>query len=174
MRRALLGVFVLISLSGNAETISDKLIAVGIQAFEKRLDSLDFELEDLDGRMRKLSSFQGKVVFLNFWATWCGPCRVEMPSMQRMYDELKSEGLEIVAVDLQETERQVKSFVEEFDLSFPVLLDKSGIVGATYAIRSIPTTYLIDRGGSILARAIGAREWDAPEIMILLREILKE
>ena len=97
-----------------------------------------------------------------------------MPSMQRMYDSVKSEGLEILAIDLLEDRRQVLSFAQELKLNFTILLDAQGTVGAQYSARVIPTTYLIDRRGFLFARAVGAREWDAPEMLELLRGILRD
>jgi thiol-disulfide isomerase/thioredoxin len=158
---------------GYSETIQDKLMNLGIAIPQNKVEAIDFELEDLDGNTRSLSSFRGKVVFLNFWATWCGPCRIEMPSMQRVYNELKDEGFEIVAVDLREDKRVVKKFVKEYELTFPVLLDKTGTVGGIYSARSIPTTYIIDRDGFIVGRMIGAREWDTEEIQAVFRGILE-
>jgi peroxiredoxin len=135
---------------------------------------IDFELEGLDGRMVKLSSFKGKVIFLNFWATWCPPCREEMPSMQELYSRLKDRGLEIVAVDLQEDAEAVRSFFDEHGLTFTALLDKSGRIGSTYGARSIPTTYIIDRGGNVVAGAIGARDWASPEMIEFFELMLSE
>lgn len=174
--KKLIGVSIMIiavSFSVSAMDASNALFNLGISVAKSPLDTIDFQLEDLYGTTRSLSSFQGKVVFLNFWATWCGPCRSEMPSMQKLYDELKDEGLEIVAVDLQEGKDQVKRFVDNGKLTFPVLLDKDGQTGAVYGARSIPTTYLIDRKGSIFARVIGAREWHTPEIVSVFRDILE-
>ncbi len=163
----------LLTVPGYAESIQDKLVNLGIAVTKDKTESIDFELEDMNGKLRKLSSYRGKMVFLNFWATWCGPCRIEMPSMQRVYDELKDEGFVIVAVDLQENRKVVKKFVDQYKLTFPVLLDKKGKVGAIYGARNIPTTYLIDRDGYIIARQIGAREWDTREIQSIFREILR-
>ncbi len=157
----------------SSESIQNKLMDLGISVVKEKREATDFELEDLGGNLRKLSSFREKVVFLNFWATWCGPCLIEMPSMQRLYDKLKNEGLEIVAVDLQESKRRVKKFVDQYKLSFQILLDKNGEVGITYGARGIPMTYLIDRDGYIFARAMGPREWDSPETISIFREILQ-
>ena len=166
-------VLTVIAVNVNAANASDTLLNLGISVAKSPLDTIEFQLEDLQGTTKSLSSYRGKVVFLNFWATWCGPCRSEMPSMQRLYDVLKDEGFEIVAVNLQESAHQVKRFLDEEKLTFPVLLDKDGYTGSVYGARSIPTTYLIDREGKIFARAIGAREWDSPEIMSVFRDILK-
>ncbi len=132
----------------------------------------DFTLSSLESSDVKLSDYRGKVVFLNFWATWCPPCRSEMPSMDRLYGKLHESGLEILAVDLQEPKDTVRKFVKDNKLAFTVLLDTKGAVGGAWGAQSIPTTYLIDRKGGILARTIGGREWDSPDMVALFEDIL--
>ena len=175
MKRALL-LFLVGSLAAlvHAETLQQRMSRQGLGVAQKPLAPIEFELPDLAGKKVKLSSLKGKVVFLNFWATWCGPCRSEMPSMQRMYEKLHKEGLEILAVDLQEDKGQVQSFARELALNFPILLDSTGAVGAQYNARAIPTTYLFSRAGFIIARAVGAREWDTPEMLETFRRVLTE
>jgi thiol-disulfide isomerase/thioredoxin len=175
MKKALI-LFLVGSLAAllHAETLQQRMSRLGLAVAQKPVAPIEFELPDLAGKKVKLSSLKGKVVFLNFWATWCGPCRSEMPSMQRMYEELKGEGLEILAVDLQEEKGQVQSFAKELALNFPILLDSTGAVGAQYSARAIPTTYLFDRKGFIFARAVGARQWDTPEMLETLRRVLRE
>jgi peroxiredoxin len=157
---------------GAAESLDSALYALGFRLPEKTLPAVDFELEDLDGRMISLSSMHGKVIFLNFWATWCPPCRAEMPSMEKLYNRFASRDFEIIAIDLQEKNKQVSKFVDDNDLTFKILLDKTGSTGAAYGARSIPTTYIIDRDGSVLARTIGGREWDTAEVFDLFEKIL--
>ncbi len=159
--------------SSQADDLQTQFTRLGFHTFTKEIPIYDFELESLDGQTISLSSLRGKVIFLNFWATWCPPCRSEMPSMERIYKELKDEGFEIVAVDLQEDKKRVQKFEDDFGLSFTVLLDKTGRIGQSYGARSIPTTYIIDKNGIILARALGAMEWFTPEILSLFRAILK-
>jgi thiol-disulfide isomerase/thioredoxin len=175
IRTKLVVVFIagLVAVSADGQSIQSRLMNLGIGAARQPLEPVAFELEDLDGTVHSLSDHLGKVVFLNFWATWCGPCRFEMPSMERLHEELNEEGLVILAVDLQESKEQVSRFADELDLTFTILMDKTGTVGAQYGARSIPTTYLIDREGKIFARAIGAREWDTPQMINLFREILQ-
>ena len=120
----------------------------------------------------KLSDYRGRVVFLNFWATWCPPCRDEMPSMERLHKLLGGRGLEIVAVDLQEPKDTVQKFVKDNSLTFTVLLDAQGAVGGAWGAQSIPTTYLIDRKGRILARSVGGRQWDSADMVALFEAVL--
>lgn len=144
----------------------------GFDIPNEALPSIDFELKNLNGESEKLSDYRGKLVFLNFWATWCGPCESEMPAMEKVYRELKDEGFVILAVDLSEDRDTVKTFIEERNLSFPVLLDTDGQVGAKYDARSIPTTYMIDRDGNILGRTVGVRPWEEESFISLFRMML--
>ena len=147
--------------------------AVGLQPLKEGTAIVDFQLDLLGGGSRTLSSYKGKVVFLNFWATWCGPCRQEMPSMERLYQRLNDKGLEILAVNLQEDDKTVQKFVDEYELTFPVLLDRSGRVGSTYGARSIPTTYIVSREGYVIAGTIGTREWDTEQYVRFFERLLQ-
>jgi len=113
--------------------------------------AFDFALEDLNGSRVSLSDFHGTNVMLNFWATWCGPCRYEIPHMVALYSEMQGQDLEILAVNLREDAGQVRAFVSEYDMAFPVLLDLQGKVGGAYFVRGIPTSVFIDREGLIQA-----------------------
>ena len=150
-----------------------KLNQAGFDTPTGELPSIDFELSNLDGFKEKLSDYEGQVVFLNFWATWCGPCRSEMPSMEVMYNELKDDGFVILAVDLGESRSTVQEFVDEYELTFPVVLDETNAVGGMYDARSIPTTYIVGRDGNIIGRSVGARSWDEDIYMNIFREILE-
>lgn len=152
---------------------SSLLQAVGMQIPKDELQATDFTLDALQGGRVSLSSYRGKLVFLNFWATWCPPCRSEMPAMQALYERLQARGLVIVAVDLAEDRQVVAEYIKSNKLTFPVLLDATGEVGGTYGAQSIPTTYIIDREGRVLARGIGAQwKWDSPEIVALFEKLL--
>ncbi len=120
----------------------------------------DFQLETLAGETVKLSEFQGQRVMLNFWATWCPPCRAEMPDMEKFHQE---KDITILAVNLTKTEATIKdinNFVDEFGLSFPILLDQKIEVANTYQIRPIPTSYMIDSNGIIQYKALGALNYE--------------
>ena len=165
----------LLTFAASAAAVStEELIRIGLQPLKEGTEIVDFELEDLSGATRRLSDFRGKVVLLNFWATWCGPCRFEMPSMEKLHQRLNAKGLEIVAVNLQEDRSSVKQFVDEYGLSFPVLLDTTGRIGATYGARSIPTTYIVDREGFVIAGTIGTREWDTEEYIRFFEKLLAD
>ena len=147
---------------------------VGLVALDEGTKQLDFELEDLNGAKSKLSDLKGRVVLLNFWATWCPPCREEMPSMQKLHEALSDDGLVVLAVNLREDKKTVQRFMKDNDLSFPVWLDATGYVGSVYGARSIPTTYIIDRKGFVLGGMIGGRDWSSPDVLALVGKILTE
>ncbi|MBA7693398.1 Thiol-disulfide oxidoreductase ResA [subsurface metagenome] len=116
----------------------------------------DFQLPNLEGQVVSLSDFRGKPVLLNFWATWCSPCRFEMPFIQSIFEESSDTGLVILAVDIGEAPSTVKDFIQSGNFSFPVLLDTSQDVALEYNIRGIPTTFLIDKDGIIQEIRVGA------------------
>jgi len=147
------------------------LDAMGILPPVKETEAPDFTLPDLAGTPRRLADFRGQVVLINFWATWCLPCRAEMPAMERIYQEMKNDGFTILAVNFAETAAQVEPFVKELRLTFPILLDQESQVVRQYRAFSLPTTYVLDRHGTVVGRAIGAREWDSADAKRLVRAL---
>ena len=122
----------------------------------------NFKLLTTNGRSISLSDFKGKTVLLNFWATWCTPCKKELPAMQRLYEDLKLDGFEIVAISIDRDKKErVHKYMEEYSLTFPVLLDPSQKVRKDYFILGLPTSYLIGKDGKLKGFISGAREWDS-------------
>lgn len=115
----------------------------------------DFKLKDLSGKELSLSDLKGKKVFLNFWATWCPPCKQEMPEIQKLYEETKDSDLVIITVDIGEPLGEVKSFIDKNKYSFKVLLDSNQSVATKYNITAIPTSYFIDEEGNIISKSSG-------------------
>jgi thiol-disulfide isomerase/thioredoxin len=144
-----------------------------IQVMSEGIDPMDFNLPLLDGTRISLSQLKGKVVFLNFWATWCGPCRSEMPSMEAVYQRLKNKGFEILAVNLGDSKDEVSAFMSQYKLNFPVGLDEKSTTGSYYSIKAIPTTYIIDKRGLIIARIVGSINWNTPKIISALETVLR-
>jgi len=116
----------------------------------------DFQLHDLDGKAVSLSDLQGKPVLINFWATWCPPCRAEMPYLQQIYEEWSVKGLALSTINIGESSSQVEEFLQSYELSFPVLLDTKQDVSQEYNIRGIPTTFFIDKDGVIQDIKVGS------------------
>ncbi len=166
------------AVSAASGPMTDLLRSAGLDVPTRELMSEDFTLESLDGPKVSLSSYRGKVVLLSFWATWCGPCKLEMPEMEKLYARLKGKGLEIVAVDMMEDRATVRSFLKANGYTFPVLLDSQGEVGGSplYSARAIPTNYVIDREGRIVARKIGVDGpgWTSAERVALFEKLLAQ
>ncbi|EWG08981.1 thiol-disulfide oxidoreductase ResA [Cytobacillus firmus] len=130
----------------------------------------DFILEDMNGNNVQLSDLKGKGVFLNFWGTWCKPCEKEMPYMERQYSHFKNLGVEILAVNIAESDIAIESFVDRHGLTFPILKDKDSAVTEAYDITPIPTTFLIDKNGKVLKVITGSMtESDIANYMELIK-----
>jgi peroxiredoxin len=134
----------------------------------------DFAVPGLAGGTVAVQEHRGSVVFLNFWATWCPPCKAEMPSMERLYRRFMGRGFTILAISLDTgNSGKVAAFVKALDLTFPVGLDLNGEVANRYAIRGLPGSFLIDRAGDIVAVAIGPRDWDSRPAHAVVEALLK-
>jgi peroxiredoxin len=134
----------------------------------------NFQLRDMNGRTVSLSELRGKVVLLNFWATWCGPCRVEMPAMERLYRAYDRKDFEILAVSTDAQGVAVtRPFQEENKLTFPILHDSDFRVGLSYGARTLPMTFMVDRQGIVRQHIFGARDWEAPEAHQLIEMLMK-
>lgn len=124
-----------------------------------------FSLPDIDGAARTLAEFRGRVLVANFWATWCPPCRAEIPSMQRAWLALEAQGAQMLALHVGGNPDEIWAFLAEFGVTFPVLIDVSGSVSRDWQTIGLPTTYVVDGEGRMVYRAIGERAWDDPVIL---------
>ncbi len=144
-------------------------------AFEEpeKTRAAEFTLKSLDGHEVQFSQFRGKYVLLNFWATWCGPCKTEMPSLDALYQRFKSQNLEVIGISNDAFgEKVVRPFVDAHDISFPVLLDPNLKVSYRYGVVNLPTTFLIDPDGHILGALHGAEDWAEPETLLYFENLL--
>ncbi|MDP2729935.1 MAG: TlpA disulfide reductase family protein [Dehalococcoidales bacterium] len=123
----------------------------------------DFTLNDLDGNPVKLSDLRGKVVFINFWATWCPSCRAEMPEIEAAYQKYREAGVMVIGVDIAEPKSVVRQYVEEGGFSWTFVLDSTGEVSRDYQVVEIPTSFFLDREGIIRTVSIGAMRREAIE-----------
>lgn len=142
-----------------------------LSAVSKPVAAPAFELTDLDGRPQKLADYLGKVVVLNFWATWCPPCREEMPSMQRGWEKVRDEDIVFIGVNVGEDADTVFLFLADYSVDFPLLLDEDATVIEQYPVTGLPTTYIIDPLGRITHRAVGGRAWDDDVLLNSLRAL---
>ncbi len=133
-----------------------------------------FTLTDIKSKKVSLSDFKGKVVLLNFWATWCVPCREEMPPLNKLYTDLKNEGFVVLGVSIDPSETPVKSFVTEKNIMYPVLMDsEKEVYFDLYAVLVLPTSFLIDKDGMIVEKILGERDWNSPEMKDKIMKLLK-
>ena len=156
----------------------------GAQFVQVGREAPDFEVATLEGETAALSDYRGQVVLLNIWATWCAPCRVEMPSMERLYRELGDDGFEIVAVSVDARQGEVdavgrpggniRAFSDSLSLTFPILHDPDGRIQQLYQTTGVPESFVIGRDGVIYQKLIGPTEWDRPEHIEFFRRLLGE
>jgi peroxiredoxin len=132
----------------------------------------DFRLPALDGAEHSLSALRGRVVLLNFWATWCKPCEDEMPAMQRLYGALAGTGFELLAISVDEGDDDVRAFRDRLALRFPILRDPEKQAASAYQTFRFPESWLIGPDGTIVARYVGPREWDAPVYVERIRKLI--
>jgi peroxiredoxin len=135
-----------------------------------------FSAIDLAGEEVSLDDYLGEVVLLNIWATWCGPCRVEMPPIQASYDRYKDQGFTVLAVSIDQGprhEEKVGDFAEEYGLDFPILLDPDGRITEVFRTVGVPETFVLGRDGRIVKRLIGATDWNSPGHQALIEELLR-
>lgn len=134
----------------------------------------EFELRDLGNQLHRLSEYKGKVVLVNFWASWCIPCLREMPSMQRLANHFQDRSFEILAVNVSEQRARVTHQAKRINVDFTILLDEDGETFKRWQARILPTSYLIDPNGKISHHAVGPLEWDSDEIISTIRELMSQ
>ncbi|ULA63929.1 MAG: Thiol:disulfide oxidoreductase related to ResA [Nitrospira sp.] len=134
----------------------------------------NFQLRDLNGNTVSLSQLRGKVVLVNFWATWCGPCRIEMPAMEQLYRSYSRKDFEILAVSTDPQGAAVtRPFQQEMGFTFPILHDAEYRIGLMYGARSLPMTFMVDRNGIVRQKVPGARDWGGPDARALIQALMK-
>ncbi len=151
--------------------INYKLVP-NLESMKDQSPTPDFTLPSPAGKKLSLKDFRGKLVFLNFWASWCDPCREEMPAMERLYQEFKGKGFVILAVNVKDSRKDALTFIKELKLTYPVVLDPEGQVGLLYGAWGLPATYLIGPKGEGLARVWGPAEWYSPGARELMKSLL--
>ena len=143
---------------------------------EPRAAAPDFTLSDMDGESYALHDYHGKVVLINFWATWCPPCRKEMPALEALYKKLGDESFAVLAVNQWEDPDHVFAYTGELNVfpTFPILFDPESAISEDYGVKGLPTSFLIDKKGRLAYRAVGGRDFDHAEVEKLIRELLAE
>jgi len=158
--------------TGSDSNQLDWLMAdIGVIGHPLSTDPLKVKLQNTAGRYVRLDDFRGKIVFLNFWTTWCPACITEMPSMEKLHRKLFGKNFAMVTVNIKESASQVKNFLEKYKLTFAALLDTDGEVSTEFGIGAIPTTFILDKSGKIIGRITGPREWDSRKSVALFEQL---
>jgi peroxiredoxin len=160
------------SVSAWAQSKINYKVIPNLQPMKDNEPTPDFSLATPEGKKISLKDFRGKVIFLNFWASWCVPCREEMPAMEKLYQEYKDKNFVVLAVSVKDRKQDAINFVKELRLTYPIGLDPEGQVGLLYGAWGLPTTYLIGLKGEGLARAWGPAEWYSPAARKLIKELV--
>ena len=148
-------------------------VAINIIPVDERRPAPDFVLVNLQGGNSSLAEYKHKMVLLSFWATWCLPCRQEMPSMEVLWQKYRAQGLVVMAIAMDEgPARRGSLFKQKLNLSFPILLDPNDEVGSVYEVSGLPASYLIDRNGNVISRIVGSLDWSRPEIERVIAQLL--
>lgn len=151
---------------------ADAMTALKITRVQPGTVAAPFVLQSLDGRSVQLSDFKGKVLVVNFWATWCGPCKEEMPAFERLRRQLDPERVALLSITTDLQREGIRQFLASLNVQLPVLFDEEQDVSRAYLVRALPTTVLIDGQGFLVGRAVGPREWDAPQTVEWLQGLV--
>jgi peroxiredoxin len=177
MRRMINGLLILLSLTlATISFAADPMAAYKMRHYQlqtmkdKPLAPV-FSLPTVDGQIHDLSAYRGQVVVVNFWSTWCAPCRKEMPSLERAWQRLESDRIVVLGIAIQDDPEMVSRFLQQWEISFPLLLDSEGTVAQTWPFSGIPATFVLDKGGRIIYRALGLREWDSDSIITKVKAL---
>lgn len=143
----------------------------GLTALPGHVMAPEFELQDTNGKTHRLSDYRGRTVIINFWTTWCPPCREEIPSMNRVLRLLEQADVAMLGINMGEDDDTIFLFTADYPADFPLLMDRDGAVIADWPVKGLPTTYVVAPDGSLAYRAIGGRNWDEPELLELIRAL---
>ena len=155
--------------------LSNPVLAEGaLETYHNAAEFAAFELEDVNGHIHRLSDYQGKVVLVNFWASWCPPCIQEIPSMQRLAKSLHNKPFEIVAINVSEQKQRVLYQSKRINMTFTVVLDTEGKTFQHWQAKILPTSFIVDRKGRIRYLAQGPLEWDSDEVSAIIEKLLIE
>lgn len=172
--RAAVGTLLLgLVLTASAWGAADLYVQTGLAPVRVQTESPEFSLKTPDGSVISSQTLKGRVVLANFWAPWCEPCKEEMPALKRLHAALADEPFELVAITTDSRREAIIGFAKSLGLSFPILLDEQKDVSDALLVRGLPTSILIGKDGRILARAVGPRAWDSPEMIRLIRSVFQ-
>jgi len=168
MRAAALGLFLFVALFCTASTWAEEGTQT-LTLLPERQQAPGFVLKDVNGETHRLSDYRSRVVIVNFWATWCPPCREELPSMQRAWEQIRDEGIAMLGVNVGEDADTIFPFTAYYPMEFPLLMDLDSKVVEDWPVVGLPTTFVLDPEGRLVYRAIGGRRWDDPRLLEKVR-----
>lgn len=152
---------------------SDPFVSLKMSRLPAGSMAVPFELATLDGKVVESSELAGKVVLVNFWATWCGPCKEEIPSLARLQKQLDPAQFTLLTVTTDLQRQGIAQFLAQLGVSLPVLFDEDQEVSLSFMVRGLPTTVVIARDGTLVGRAVGPRAWDSPEAVAVMRQVME-
>jgi thiol-disulfide isomerase/thioredoxin len=159
--------------SAGLASAGDPFVSLKMSRLPAGSTAAPFELTTLDGKVVKLSELTGKVVLVNFWATWCGPCKEEMPSLARLQKQLDPAQFALLTVTTDLQRQGIAHFLSQLGVDLPVLFDEDQDVSRSFMVRGLPTTIVIARDGTLVGRAVGPRAWDGPEAVAAMRYVME-
>jgi len=173
---SLLVSFLLLFLHFPAEGVEEALFSnIKMNPIKGDIRAPDFSLKDLNGNKVGIKQFKGKIIFLNFWATWCNPCKEEMPGLEVLHQQFKEKNFVLLAVSVDyEGIKPIQEFINKHQYTFPVLLDPKCEVLDLFEVKEIPTAFLVDKKGRMIAKAIGPRDWKNPEVFSFLNLLIEK
>jgi len=154
--------------------VTELLQKLNLTAYPRGTRPPEFNGHTADGRTASLASLRGKVVLLNFWATWCQDCRPEMPLFEQLHREFAAQGLSVMGINAREGTTAIRGYAKELGLTFPLVLDLKGEINAAYGVIGLPTTFLVGRDGRAMALAVGPRDWASAPARAIIQALLAE
>jgi len=156
------------------ERLAPLLHALDLRGYPSIAIPPNFSADTFDAREVSLAKLRGRVVLVNFWASWCAECRPEMPILERLHRESAGHGLAVIGVNARENTQTVRRYAKDLDLTFPLVLDSAGTINTLYGVVGLPTTFLIARDGRAIGFAVGPRDWGSPSARRLIEALLSE
>jgi peroxiredoxin len=161
-------------LAAGQPAVAELLKRLSLSGYPSSTRPPEFSGLTADGKIVSLANLLGRVVVLNFWATWCPECRPEMPAFEQLHREFAAQGLSVVGMNAREGTEAIREYAKELALTFPLVLDSKGEINAAYGVIALPTTFLIDSNGQVVALAVGPREWASAPARALIQALLAE
>ncbi|MCU7865790.1 MAG: TlpA family protein disulfide reductase [Candidatus Thiodiazotropha sp. (ex Lucinoma borealis)] len=152
-------------------SITAYAVAIGVRLYPNPKPANDFSLPDLTGKIHQITDYRGKAYILNFWATWCAPCIKEMPALERAAEILQEQEILVLTVSSGETRQEIEKFINKTPINLPILLDGNSKVMDKWKVLALPTSYIVDVEGMVVARVVGGQEWDDPSVLTQIRAL---